>query len=157
MLRLSKLADYATVLLVQLGQHEGLATAAALAGETGVPEPTVAKLLKGLAAGGLVISHRGARGGYRLSFGLDEITVAKVISVVDGPIAITACCDGRGCEHSSLCGLSGQWDMVNDAVLATLNGITLADMSQHTVGGSRKVEAELSVRSEVPAVVDTVN
>lgn len=59
MLRLSKLADYATVLLVHLGQHEGLATAAALAGETGVPEPTVAKLLKGLASSGLVISHRG--------------------------------------------------------------------------------------------------
>ncbi len=67
MLRLSKLADYATVLLVQLGQQDSLVTATALAGATGVPEPTVAKLLKGLAADGLVASHRGARGGYRLA------------------------------------------------------------------------------------------
>ncbi|MEE8659391.1 hypothetical protein DOFOFD_11780 [Acetobacteraceae bacterium EV16P] len=59
MLRLSKLADYAAVLLVQLGQLDTLATASSLAQSTGVPEPTVAKLLKGLAGDGLVTSFRG--------------------------------------------------------------------------------------------------
>ncbi|MCW2266379.1 FeS assembly SUF system regulator [Gluconobacter cerinus] len=160
MLRLSKLADYATVLLVHLGQHEGLATAAALAGETGVPEPTVAKLLKGLASSGLVISHRGARGGYRLAGALEEITIATVIAVVDGPISITACCDGRECEHSSLCGLSGQWDMVNDAILRTLNSITLADMDRHSVlhSGKEPKEPSLDTTGAGPVpVADPVN
>ncbi|QDH16220.1 SUF system Fe-S cluster assembly regulator [Swingsia samuiensis] len=138
MLRLSKLADYATVLLVHLGDQEGLATASTLAKGTGVPEPTVAKLLKGLAASGLIISHRGARGGYKLAHGLENITIAAVITAVDGPISITACCDGRECEHSSLCSLSGQWDMVNDALLKTLNGITLADMKRHSPVKQRK-------------------
>ncbi|CDG33684.1 SUF system Fe-S cluster assembly regulator [Parasaccharibacter sp. TMW2.1882] len=129
MLRLSKLADYATVVLVRLGVRGDLATAASLAQETGVPEPTVAKLLKGLAAGGLVVSFRGARGGYRLAEELADISVARVISVVDGPICVTACCDGKECAHGETCGLSGQWDMVNAAVRQALETITLADMA----------------------------
>lgn len=128
MLRLSKLADYASVILVQLGRHDDVVTAAALAHETGVPEPTVAKLLKGLAAHRLVLSHRGARGGYRLGRSLDSINIATVIAAIDGPISITAYCDGKECEHSAFCGLSGQWDMVNTAILQTLSCITLADM-----------------------------
>ncbi|GBR38010.1 transcriptional regulator [Neoasaia chiangmaiensis NBRC 101099] len=130
MLRLSKLADYATVLLVQLGQHDAVVTATALSAETGVPEPTVAKLLKGLASDGLVVSHRGARGGYRLGRALSEISVATVIHSVDGPIAITACVDGNACEARSLCNLSGHWDMVNDAIRNTLLSISLAEMAR---------------------------
>lgn len=129
MLRLSKLADYATVILVRLGLRGDLATAAALAQETGVPEPTVAKLLKGLAAGDLVLSFRGARGGYKLAETLESISVARVITVVDGPICVTACCDGKECSHGETCGLSGQWDMVNRAVRTALENITLADMA----------------------------
>lgn len=137
MLRLSKLADYATVLLVQLGQQDTLVTATALAAATGVPEPTVAKLLKGLAADGLVASHRGARGGYRLARSLSEISIAAVITSVDGPIALTACVDGRICEAKPLCALSsGQWDIVNNAIRSTLESINLADMSSaHLSGG----------------------
>ncbi|MXV35444.1 SUF system Fe-S cluster assembly regulator [Saccharibacter sp. EH611] len=128
-LRLSKLADYATVILVRLGQRGELATATTLAQETGVPEPTVAKILKGLAAGELVVSYRGARGGYRLAETLADISVARVIRSVDGPIAVTACCDGRECGHGDTCGLSGQWDMVNQAICQALESITLADMA----------------------------
>lgn len=130
MLRLSKLADYATVILVRLGKKEELATATTLAQETGIPEPTVAKLLKGLAAEKLVESYRGARGGYRLARSLSEISVAQVIRTVDGPISVTACCDGRECNHGGTCGLSGRWDMVNQAICRALEGITLADMVQ---------------------------
>ncbi|CAI9119620.1 SUF system Fe-S cluster assembly regulator [Brytella acorum] len=139
MLRLSKLADYATVLLVQLGRHDGLATATLLSAETGVPEPTVAKLLKGLAADRLIASHRGARGGYQLARPLDEISVAAVIQSVDGPIAITACVENRagdmkGCDAQGLCALSGQWDPVNDAILEALEAISLADMVRSRSG-----------------------
>lgn len=130
MLRLSKLADYAAVILVRLGRRGELATATTLAQETGVPEPTVAKLLKGLAAGKLVESYRGARGGYRLAETLDDISVARVIRTVDGPISVTACCDGRECGHGETCGLSGQWDMVNQAICQALESITLADMAK---------------------------
>lgn len=132
MLRLSKLADYAAALLVRLGKRGELTTAVTLAHETGMPEPTVAKLLKALAANGLVVSYRGARGGYRLGEPLANISVARVIVAIDGPISITACCDGQECAHGEKCGLSGQWDMVNHAMRQVLEKISLAEMaSQH--------------------------
>ena len=99
MLRLSKLTDYAVVVLVRLSETEpagedAVQTSPGIAAATGVPEPTVAKVLKALACGGLVASQRGARGGYRLARPLGSIAIADVIAAIDGPIALTACVDG---------------------------------------------------------------
>ena len=88
MLRLSKLTDYAVVVLVRLGGSEGVQTSTGIAAATGIPEPTVAKVLKTLAASDLVASQRGARGGYRLNRSLAAIPIADVIAAVDGPIAL---------------------------------------------------------------------
>ncbi|QHI95703.1 SUF system Fe-S cluster assembly regulator [Aristophania vespae] len=128
MLRLSKLADYAVVVLIKLGQMEGLTTASILSAETGMPEPTVAKLLKGLAGQGIINSSRGARGGYSLASSLTEISIAQVIAAVDGPVMITACCDNNYCSHEVRCGLSAQWDRVNFILRHVLESISLADM-----------------------------
>ena len=71
MLRLSKLTDYAVVVLARLARGGAAApsgpvqTAPGLAAGTGIAEPTVAKVLKMLAQAGLVEGVRGARGGYR--------------------------------------------------------------------------------------------
>src|ERR1700727_2398155 len=100
MLRLSKLTDYAVGVLVRLGVTEGVQTSPGIAGATGIPEPTVAKVLKTLAASNLVSSQRGARGGYRLNRNLSTIPIADVIAAVDGPIALAACVGGSStcCE-----------------------------------------------------------
>jgi Rrf2 family protein len=103
-------------------------TSPGIACATGVPEPTVAKVLKALAGQGLVASQRGARGGYTLARPLASIPVAAVIEAIDGPIALTACVDGGGCGSHSLCPMHGRWDPVNEAIRAALDGITLADM-----------------------------
>jgi FeS assembly SUF system regulator len=131
MLRLSKLADYAVVVLIRLSTVDGCQTSPCVAAMTGLPEPTVAKVLKALTAAGLVISQRGARGGYRLAQALHRIPVSDVVAAIDGPVAITACTEnGAGnCEAEALCPVRGRWDPVNDAVLQALNRITLADMS----------------------------
>lgn len=130
MLRLSKLTDYAVVVLVRLATLEGVQTSPGIALATGVPEPTVAKVLKTLAAGGLVASQRGARGGYRLMRPLAAIPIADVIVAIDGPIALTACVEGSttGCEAAGSCPMRGRWDPVNDAVREALTNISLADM-----------------------------
>jgi FeS assembly SUF system regulator len=130
MLRLSKLTDYAVVVLVRLAACEGVQTSPCIALATGVPEPTVAKVLKTLAAGGLVASQRGARGGYRLMRPLAAIPIADVIVAIDGPIALTACVDGsgHGCDAAGTCPVRGRWDPVNDAVREALSNISLADM-----------------------------
>ncbi|AQU86792.1 SUF system Fe-S cluster assembly regulator [Komagataeibacter nataicola] len=133
MLKLSKLTDYAVVALVRLGQKSEVTTSPVLSRSTGIPEPTVAKVLKILATQGIVSSQRGARGGYRLARPLEEISIAAVIQAIDGPISLTTCVDGGDCDARSTCGLGGQWDMVNAAIRHALSAITLADMKNHTV------------------------
>lgn len=130
MLRLSKLADYAVVVLVRLARGEAVQTVPGVARETGVPEPTVAKVLKLLAQAGLVTSQRGARGGYRLARPLAAIPIADVVAAIDGPIALTECVEGasRPCESEALCPVRGRWDPVNVAVRNALLAISLADM-----------------------------
>jgi FeS assembly SUF system regulator len=136
MLRLSKLTDYAVVVLVRLSSgSDGVQTSPGIAAATGIPEPTVAKVLKSLSAAGLVTSQRGARGGYRPVRSLAAIPVAEVIAAVDGPIALTACVEGSssGCEAEHLCPMRGRWDPVNDAIKDALSAISLADMRDATV------------------------
>jgi FeS assembly SUF system regulator len=129
MFRLSKLTDYAVVVMIRLSRGMEVQTSPGIAGATGIPEPTVAKVLKVLAGRGLVISQRGARGGYRLGRPLGGIAVAEVIELLDGPIALTSCVDGGGCDSAMLCPMHGRWDPVNDAIRSALHGITLADMA----------------------------
>jgi len=135
MLRLSKLTDYAVVVLVRLSRETGVQTSPGIAATTGIPEPTVAKVLKTLAAGGLVASQRGARGGYRLLRPLATIPVADVIAAVDGPIALTACVEASvvECESQGLCPMRGRWDPVNEAIRQALAAITLADMQEASI------------------------
>ncbi|MSP05718.1 MAG: SUF system Fe-S cluster assembly regulator [Acetobacteraceae bacterium] len=135
MLRLSKLTDYAVVVLVRLSVGEAVQTSPGVASSIGIPEPTVAKVLKALAGSGLVASQRGARGGYRLMRPLAAIPVSDVIAAIDGPIALTACVDGAAtaCETSSLCPVAGRWDPVNEAIQSALDGITLADMQKSAI------------------------
>ncbi len=131
MLKLSRLTDYAVVALVRLNGAEGVSTSPGIAATIGIPEPTVAKVLKALAGHGLVTSTRGAHGGYRLSRPLEQIAVAEVIVAIDGPIALTSCVDGgMGCESQSLCPVAGRWDPVNDAIRDALTRISLADMAK---------------------------
>jgi Rrf2 family protein len=118
-------------------------TSPGIAATTGIPEPTVAKVLKTLSTGGLVTSQRGARGGYRLNRDLAEIPIADVIAAIDGPIALTACVDGSvgGCESQGMCPMRGRWDPVNDAIYQALTSITLADMQQAAIPPAFRVPA----------------
>jgi FeS assembly SUF system regulator len=132
MLRLSKLTDYAVVVLTRLeGADGGVQAAPDLAAATGIAEPTVAKVLKLLAHAGLVEGVRGPRGGYRLTRTPASVPLSQVIVAIDGPIALTACVDGSTgmCEAESICPVRGRWDPVNDAIRRALTDITVADMA----------------------------
>ncbi len=149
MLRLSRLTDYAVVALVRLGRDsdhaEAVKTSPGIAAAIGLPEPTVAKVLKALTVSGLVVSQRGAHGGYRLSRPLNMISVAEVIMAIDGPIALTSCVDGgSGCESQSLCPVAGRWDPVNDAIRDALTNISLADMEEAAIPRAFRLAANSS-------------
>ena len=129
MMKLSRMTDYGIVILSQLAQEETeVSTAADLSAHTGVPAPTVAKLLKLLGLAGLVLSQRGATGGYVLARSPVCISVGEVIAAIDGPVWLTACVTAAGCKVETTCPIHGRWDKVNLAVRRTLDEITLAEL-----------------------------
>ena len=132
MIKLSRMADYGVVLMTQLAREpDALRTAPELAQACGLPLPTVSKILKLLAQGGLLASHRGTKGGYVLGRDAEAITMADVIGTLDGPIALTDCmgADGLVCEIEALCPTRTNWRRINDAMVQALSGVTLADMA----------------------------
>jgi FeS assembly SUF system regulator len=132
MLRLNRITDYAVVVLSQMAREpEKQVTAPQLADDTQVPLPTVAKVLKALVRGEVLVSHRGASGGYTLARAPQAITMLEVIRALEGPVSLTDCVDGAegDCSVESLCPMRGNWDRVNDAIRGALQSVTLADMA----------------------------
>ena len=130
MLRISKLTDYGTVLLAHLASNQATVRSAAdVAAATGIALPTVSKLLKLLARADLVISTRGANGGYRLARAPHEITAADVIDALEGPVSITECSASDGdCEHEGMCSVGDAWQRINVAIRRALQDVTLNDL-----------------------------
>lgn len=135
MLRISKLTDYGVVLATRMA-GSGLDRrhhARDLALSTGLSEPTVSKVLKRLAQHGVLESQRGARGGYRLAAAPEAISVAEVITALEGPIAVTECASEElagECELEDRCEVRAPWQKISAAVSRALAEISLADMAQ---------------------------
>ena len=147
MFRLNRLTDYAVVVMAQMAQRrDEVRTAHQIAQDTGVPLPTVAKMLNALAREDLISSQRGANGGYSLSRPAAEITVAEIIQALEGPIALTACVDGTTghCDVESLCPMRGNWDQVNKAIREALGTVTLEDMTPNFPHPEMPAEATVS-------------
>ena len=132
MIRLSKLTDYAIVLAGYISERpaETFCTARELGEEAGLPLPTVSKILKTLSRAGLLISHRGNKGGYTLAKPATEISIADIISAVEGPPALTECSSSAPvlCELEDTCPARSNWMKINDAVCEALKQLTLEDM-----------------------------
>jgi FeS assembly SUF system regulator len=131
MLRMGKLTDYATVVLASLAQDPTRHRAAAeLAESTRLKLPTVSKVLKGLQRAGLVISSRGAQGGYRLARRPEEITATQILDVFEGPIAITECSGALSrCGIERQCRVGSAWQRVNAAIRRALDDMTLYQLA----------------------------
>jgi len=130
-LRISKLTDYGTLILVHLAdyQEDKPCPASELAAGTGLALPTVQKVLKALARGELVISSRGAEGGYRLARRPEDISAAEILDVLEGPLAITECShDDSHCELESNCQVGGAWQKISRAIRAAMTEIKLSDL-----------------------------
>ena len=132
MLRISRLTDYGTLVLAHLsGNGETLTSAADVASAVGIAQPTVRKLLKSLAKSGLVISTRGAQGGYRLSRDAADISAADIIDALEGPVHITECsADDSHCDLESVCNVGGAWQRINIAIRRALGDINLHDLQR---------------------------
>lgn len=132
MIKLNRITDYAVVVLAQMARDpERLVTAPQLSQDSAVPLPTVSKLLKELARADVLISHRGANGGYTLARTPEDISVLEIVGALEGPVALTSCVEDSedDCSVESLCPMRGNWNKVNSAIRAALSGVSLADMA----------------------------
>ena len=132
MLRISKLADYATVIMHCLSrQPDTILSASEIAQLVYLSNPTVSKILKILAEAELVTSLRGAGGGYKLALLPQLITIARVIAAIDGRPALTECAHATQiCSQDSVCAIKHNWRVINHFILDTLEKLTLADMGK---------------------------
>lgn len=133
MLKVSKLTDYGTVLMVELSRAgESRMSATELAERTGLPATTVAKLLKQLTRAGLTSSTRGTTGGYQLAKPAADISVAALITALEGPIAMTECStDENDCSIHSGCSVASHWRSINEQISTVLQNTSLADMATY--------------------------
>lgn len=132
MLRMTKQADYGVVLMTHLARHPGSRFAASeLAEESGIPLPTVSKILKILTREGLIDSHRGVKGGYSLVRDPEAVSVAQMIAALDGPIAFTECIEDTPgvCSQEATCGVRSNWQLINRVVRNALENISLAQLA----------------------------
>jgi FeS assembly SUF system regulator len=134
MVKLGKLTDYGLVIMTCIARNEGvpLRTARDLALESKLPLSTVSKLLKELLQSGLLVSHRGIKGGYILARDPHEISLVEIIAAIEGPMALTECStDVSGlCNIESCCPIKTNQRIINQAVRGVLERITLSDLVQ---------------------------
>ena len=133
-MRLTHLADYAVVLMTAAARREADARLSAtdLAQDTGVQLPTAQKLLQQLSAGGLLVGHRGAGGGYALARPVSEISLADIVEAVEGPIVMTMCADGvnHDCLLDAHCRVKPHMGIVGDKVRGALGAVSLQELAE---------------------------
>ena len=150
MIRLSRLTDYGIILMRYMAlDPDRVHNAAEVASEVSLSLPTVGKLMRRLATRELLASQRGVKGGYSLSRRPDSISVAEIITALEGPVSLTVCTTGKtpgSCKHEPCCPVQGHWQRINRAVRTALEEISLADMVAPVPLKSRVASAPKGIR-----------
>jgi FeS assembly SUF system regulator len=136
-IRISKKADYAIVLLTFLARHavradpaEVPTSAQELANAIPIGKPTIANLLKVLTRAGILESSRGVHGGYRLAKPARDITLAAILEAVDGPLALVECASvahlrDSPCDLTSCCTTHHAMQLLQSKIATLLDRTTL--------------------------------
>jgi Rrf2 family protein len=127
--------EYGVRLMVQLGRHYGTgpASLADVAAEEDLPRAYLEQLVMSLRDAGLVVSTRGAHGGYELGRPPQDIRMSEILRALEGPIAPMICATddpehATTCDRSARCTVNLLWVRVRDAIVSALDGMTLADL-----------------------------
>jgi len=131
MLKLSKLTDYAVIVLGCLGGQNGKPVSASfVASQTKLPEPTVQKVLKLMAGAKIITAQRGASGGYIVPLSLGCISIADVVEAIEGPLELNPCTNDAeaDCALAKIYAPKNKWNKVNVAIKQTLDGIRVSDL-----------------------------
>ena len=159
MLRFSKKADYALIAIKDLASRPDSASSSAreIANRYDIPPELMAKVLQRLAKMGVIVSHHGTRGGYRLSRSANQISVADIIQAIDGPFLVTACSDeDETCDQYAKCNVRDPLWRLKDLILQSLSSFTVDELVSE---GSKSlgIDTEPLPLSEVRRSSDTVS
>jgi FeS assembly SUF system regulator len=135
MLRISKLADYGTVVMVYLAKHaHELCNARDIALHTHLAVPTVSKILKRLTNADLLTSTRGVTGGYRLHKSASDISVSQIIYALEEHRGITECSlQPNECSLQGVCTIQGNWRLISHAIETALDSVSLDALAKPTL------------------------
>lgn len=129
MLRISKLADYSTVIMVCLAKAQSLLNVTEIVQMTGVSKPTVSKLVKRLVQSKLLVSEQGAKGGYRLACEPTEIALSDIINAIEQRTGLTECAEHKSqCALQLRCQISQHWKLIDKAIDGVLNHVKLSEL-----------------------------
>jgi Rrf2 family protein len=132
MLRLSKSADYGLMAMRRLAllPRGACRSAREIATEHRIPPALMAKLLQRLARNGLVASHHGTKGGYRIARPASRISLREVIEAIEGPMAMLECldpCKGE-CAQEGACTVRAPLHRLQRRIVEELGRTTIGDL-----------------------------
>ncbi len=145
-MKVSTRGDYASRALLSLALHSddpGPTSVKDVADRTGLPQPYLEQILLALKGAGLVRSKRGVGGGYVLARKPTDITLAQIVSAVDGPIVagdFGLPHENGACEHEGQCVLLAVWESVGEHMRKHLNSFTLEAMVNRARGNEGEFE-----------------
>jgi len=132
-MELTRAGDYGIYGVIHLAkQPKGkIVSLAEVSRAENIPEKFLAKIFQNLTRSSLIISHRGARGGFSLARSPDQITVKELLESVQGPIHFTKCLSELGdCDRKEICELRKLLKKAQDFSLELLSKHTLADLAK---------------------------
>lgn len=134
MFKISRLTDYGVIILRYLAQRSSNcavpSSARDLAKMSGLPLPTVSKLLKLMAKNGLIEAKRGALGGYELVENPRLISLLRLIEIFEGPPLVTSCMSDTAhpCQIDNHCPQKSSWHVVHRRITEVLGDISLHEL-----------------------------
>ena len=128
--------------LIDLAVYEekGTVSTQSIAQRQGISESYLEQLIRMMKKDGLVVSVRGAGGGYRLARPAEEISVGDILRCLEGGIDAVDCpaFEAEGCETAGACVTKFVWKRINDAIAAAVDSVMLSELAEE----SRRLTAE---------------
>jgi len=148
MLKISKLTDYATAVVLFLQNDNQLLSSEQIALAVGLEVPTVSKVLKMLTKSGILKSIRGVNGGYQMAKDIADVTLYDVIAAIEGDTAITECTKTESlCSQEQDCDTRSGWQQVNNDIKNILLKMTIKRMAE--LNGTAQPNIKVMVRDYV--------
>jgi len=150
---LTRKTDYALLALARLASEAADAqqtvSARQIAQQYDLPLPLLMNVMKDLGRAALINAQRGAGGGYALARPAEQISLADVVAAIEGPVAVTMCCESNedqeqclGCRLTQDCPITHTMTQFNDVIVAALRSLSIADVMNGKVTFNLRVERE---------------